>query len=59
MTPSDFHRWLELRGVIITRQYCAALLTEKFCAGPKFKQVFQEITGITLVDGLVEEKEQR
>jgi hypothetical protein len=30
------------------------LLSGKLCVGPKFKQVFKEITGITLIDGLIE-----
>lgn len=53
---SEFHRWLESRGVAITRQYCQQLANGTLTPGPKFKQVFREITGITLVDGLIEEK---
>ena len=54
MNPAKFHRWLEENGVTITRQYCQMLLSGKLCVGPKFKQVFKEITGITLIDGLIE-----
>jgi hypothetical protein len=54
MNPTTFHRWLELNGVTITRQYCTELLSGKLSVGPKFKAVFKEITGITLVDGLIE-----
>ena len=58
-TPTQFHRWLELNGVTVTRQYVATLVTGEMCAGPKFKQIFKEITGIVLIDGLVEDERKR
>jgi hypothetical protein len=44
---------LELRGITITRQYCAAIMYGSG-AGPRFIEVFTEITGIKVVKGLVE-----
>ena len=53
MTPTQFRVWLELRGITITRQYCAAIMYGSG-AGPRFIEVFTEITGINVVKGLVE-----
>jgi len=51
-----FVRWLEEHGITITGTYLRDMLTDKRPPGPKFREVFHEITGITLVDGLVEDK---
>ena len=55
---TQFSRWLEARGVTASKQYIHQLVTGALHPGPKFKQIFKEITGITLVDGLVERREQ-
>jgi hypothetical protein len=54
MGPADFIRWLDARGVLVTKQYLHQLINEGFTPGPKFKAIFREITGIQLVDGLIE-----
>ena len=54
MSSTTFQRWLSERGIEITRAYCDAMTKQKLSPGPKFKQVFREITGIQLVDGLIE-----
>ena len=59
MRQADFVRELEMRGILITQAYLHQMFTGIRPPGPKFKEIFKEITGITLVDGLVEEKEQR
>jgi hypothetical protein len=53
-TQVAFLAWLESKGIIITPQYLGDVLHGRRNAGPKFKQVFKEITGKTLVDGLIE-----
>ena len=55
MKTIEFQRWLEDRGVHMTYTYCRAMTQQKLSPGPKFKQVFKEITGVTLVDGLIEQ----
>ena len=52
---ADFRPWLETKGIIISQATCFALVTGKITPGPRFKQVFKEITGVTLVDGLIEQ----
>ena len=52
MTPAEFSAWLEVRGIIITRQYCSMILRQG--AGPRFNEVFQQVTGVKVVKGLVE-----
>jgi len=56
MSSTTFQRWLSGHGIEITRTYCDAMTNQKLSPGPKFKQVFREITGIQLVDGLVEDE---
>lgn len=55
MKTIEFQRWLEDRGVHMTYTYCRAMTQHKLSPGPKFKQVFKEITGVILVDGLIEQ----
>ena len=56
-TPGSFWHWLDQRGVVVTRQTCHNLFHGHYVApGPQFKKVFKEITGIVLVDGLIESK---
>ena len=54
MTPTQFHAWLEVRGIYITRQYCSMIIFGKG-AGPRFIDVFTKITGVRVVKGLVEQ----
>ncbi len=54
MTPTQFQAWLAENGVEVTREYCRMLTVGKLTPGPKFKAIFKQITGITLVDGLIE-----
>ena len=58
MSQADFVRWLSDRGITITQVYLSNMLTGKRPPGPKFREMFREIAGITLVDGLVEQDEQ-
>jgi len=55
-TQKAFKEWLETKNIIITTQYLNDVLCRRRNPGPKFKAVFYEITGIRLVDGLVEDK---
>jgi len=55
MSQREFAAFLSGRGVLISPQTCSALVAGKITPGPMFKKVFHEITGIKLVDGLVEE----
>lgn len=48
--------FLESKGITITAQYLNDVLHGRRAPGPKFREVFREITGINLVDGLVEDK---
>ena len=56
LTPGSFWRWLESRGVTITRQTCHNLYHGNKEPGEQFKAVFKEITNIQLVDGLIEQR---
>jgi hypothetical protein len=58
-STTEFHAWLEEHGIAITRTYCDAMIRGRLTPGPKFKQVFEEVTGIRLVDGLVEVSDDR
>jgi len=58
MSQADFVRWLSDRSITITQVYLSNMLTGKRPPGPKFREMFREITGITLVDGFVEQAEQ-
>lgn len=52
----QFLDWLEIKGILISPQYLCDVLKGKRSPGPRFKKVFLEITGVSLVDGLIEEK---
>jgi hypothetical protein len=56
LSQVEFAAWLESRGILVSTQYLNDVINSRRAAGPKFKEVFKEITGIILVDGLVEEK---
>ena len=56
-TQRAFIAWLDSKGILITVQHLNDVLHGRRNPGPKFREVFQEITGITLVDGLIEDKE--
>lgn len=56
MNPTTFAAWLDERGITISREYARQMVDGKLTPGPKFKAAFREITGITLVDGLVEDE---
>lgn len=53
-TQKRFVDFLDSKGITITTAYLNDVLKNRRAAGPKFKQVFREITGIQLVDGLIE-----
>ena len=55
MGASEFQRWLDKRGITVTRQHCDQLVKGK-SSGPRFSDAFYKITGIRLVDGLVEDR---
>ena len=56
-TQVVFIEWLGLKGITITAQYLSDVINNRRNPGPKFKAIFKEITGITLVDGLIEDRE--
>lgn len=56
MSQVAFVAWLDSKGIMISTQYLNDVICGRREAGPKFKDVFKAITGVTLVDGLVEEK---
>ena len=55
----EFAEWLLAppRGILISPQYLNDVIRGRRDAGPKFKAILKEITGVTLVDGLVEDEE--
>ena len=55
MTQQKFSDWLEDKGILVSPGYISDVVNMRAPAGPRFKQVFKQITGISLVDGLVEE----
>lgn len=55
-TQAEFVRFLDEQGITVTTQYLNDVLRGRRNPGPKFIAVFREITGVTLVDGLVEER---
>ena len=55
MGQKDFSKWLDSKGITVSPQYLNDVLNGRRHPGPKFKLVFKEITGVTLVDGLVEQ----
>ncbi len=57
-TQVQFQCFLEKNGIIITAQTCSKLVRGEITPGRYFKQVFKAITGVTLVDGLVEDREE-
>ena len=59
MSQSAFTAWLTSKGITITAQYLSDVLKGRRHPGPKLKAVFKEITGITLVEGLVEDTSRR
>lgn len=59
MTQNDFVIFLNKKGIAITNQHLSDIFHERRNPGPKFKEVFKEITGATLVDGLIEERPKR
>jgi len=52
MTMTDFQAWLEVRGVLITRQYCGMIVNGGE-AGPKFRETFQRIVNMDVEQGLI------
>ena len=59
MTQAAFIRWLsepEQGSVTISPQYFNQMITGQRPPGQKFKDIFKQITGVTLLDGLVEER---
>ena len=54
-TQKAFVEFLDSKGITITTQYLNDVLRGRRNAGPKFVSVFREITGIVLVDGIIEE----
>jgi len=54
-TQKAFVEFLDSKGVTITGQYLNDVLHGRRQPGPRFIGVFREITGITLVAGLIEE----
>lgn len=56
MSQRDFIQWLSTRGILISVGYLNEMLTGREMAGPKFIEIFKEITGVSLVPGLVEDK---
>ena len=50
-----FRAWLDKNGVTISTQHLSDVLNGRRNPGPVFKDVFKEITGVTLVDGLIED----
>ena len=59
MRQVDFIKWLAERGITMSAAYLSMMLTGKIPPGKQFKAVFKEITGITLVDGLIEREKVR
>lgn len=57
MNQRGFMDWLAEREIIITPATCSLMVAGKITPGPKFKGVFRKLTGIQLVDGLLEEEE--
>ena len=55
-TQVQLQSFLGNNGIIITAQTCSKLVRGEITPGRYFKQVFKAITGVTLVDGLVEDK---
>ena len=55
MSQRRFALWLDQKGVVITPQYLNDVLTLRKPPGPKFIQVFKEITGIKLIPALVQQ----
>lgn len=54
LAQGQFRDFMEARGIIISPQYLNDVIHGRHAPGPKFKEVFREITGIKLVDGLIE-----
>lgn len=53
-TQVVFIEWLGSKGITITAQYLSDVINNRRNPGPKFKQIFREIMGIMLEDGLIE-----
>lgn len=56
MTKRDFKKYLEDNNIVITEQYLGRVMLDRVPPGPAFKKIFKQITGVTLVDGLIEDK---
>ena len=56
-TQTQFLDWLCSRGILISPGYLSDAVNGRKLFGPAFKDVFREITGVTLVDGLIEEQQ--
>ena len=54
-TQIAFVRWLESKGVLISAQYVNDVICHRRDPGPKLIAVLKQITGIRLVEGLVED----
>ena len=57
LRQTDFLEWLSKRGILITPAYLSLMLSGKIAPGKRFKEIFKEITGVTLVDGLIEDQQ--
>ena len=55
-TQIELVRWLASKGVLISAQYVNDVLRHRRDPGPKLIAVFKEITGVRLVEGLVEDR---
>lgn len=55
MGQREFSGFMASKGITISDQYLSDVLHGRKNPGPKFKEVFREITGINLVDGLIED----
>ena len=54
MTQVEFAEFLAESDILLSPQTCSKLVRGQITPGAYFKAVFKEITGIELVDGLIE-----
>lgn len=57
MNQKQFVDFLAVRKLIISPQTCSALVHGLIAPGPRFREIFKEITGIKLAHGFVENEE--
>lgn len=55
-TQREFIRFVESKGYLMTAQHLNDVLHKRRAPGPRFCAIFQEITGVRLVRGLIEEE---